>query len=105
MKQKKKLKGKTPAEIREELREIIYEARRIKIAQKAAAASRKAVSFSWDAVKSFVSDVKFKKEEQIIPSESRSMKPKSELTNKKEMMKMSYYDRWYNIVSAKQTEL
>lgn len=101
MKHKKKLIGKTPAEIRQELREIIYEARRQKLAQKAAAASRKAVSFSWDAVKSFVSDVKFKKEEQPAPSESKSIKPKLEQADKKEMKKMSYYDRWYNIVSSK----
>lgn len=107
MKFKKKLnkKGKTPAEIRQELRDIIYEARRQKLAQKAAAASRKAVSFSWEAVKSFVSDVKFKKEEQPTPNESKSIKTKLEQTNNKEVVKMSYYDRWYNIVTAKKTEL
>lgn len=101
MNYKKKLKGKTPAEIRQELREIIYEARRQKLAQKAAAASRKVVSFSWDAVKSFVSDVKFKKEEQPTPNKSKSIKPQMEQINNKEVMKLSYYDRWYNLVSQK----
>ena len=93
--------GKTPAEIRQELREIIYEARRQKISQKAAAASKKALGFSWDAVKSFVSDVKFKKEEQPTPNESKTIKTKLEQINNKEVMKLSYYDRWYNLVSQK----
>ena len=92
---------KTPDEIRKELREIIFEARKQKLAQKAAEASKKAISFSWDAVKSFVSDVKFKKEEQTSHKEVLSNKLKIEKKNSEEMEPISYYDRWYNIVSKK----
>ena len=90
---------KTPEEIRKELREIVYEARRQKLAQQAAEASKKAISFSWDAVKSFVSDVKFKKEEHASQKGEVNNKPKLEKKNDEELKPISYYDRWYNIVS------
>lgn len=92
---------KTPEEIRKELREIVFEARRQKLAKKAAEASKKAISFSWDAVKSFVSDVKFKKEEHAPQKEVVSNKPKIEKKNSEKVEPISYYDRWYNIVSKK----
>lgn len=93
------LKGKTPEEIRQKLRENVFEARRQKLAQKAAKASKKAISFSWDAVKAFVSDVKFKKEEQAPQKEVVRNKPKLEKKNNEELKTISYYDRWYDIVS------
>ena len=101
MKFKKKLDliGKTPEERRKELRENVFEARKQKLAQKAAEASKKAISFSWDAVKSFVSDVKFKKENHAPQKEVVSSKSKLEKKNNEEMKIISYYDRWYNIVS------
>jgi hypothetical protein len=101
MKSKKKHHkiAKTPAEVRKELREIVFEARKQKLAKMAAEASRKAISFSWDAVKSFVSDVKFKKEEQAPQEKVVSNKPKLEKINNEDLKPISYYDRWYNIVS------
>lgn len=106
MKQKKiKLIKKTQAEIRRELREIVYEARRQKLAQKAAAVSKKAVSFSWDAVKAFVSDVQFKKEKETPQKETVSTEKKATPSQNIESKSLSYYDRWYNAVAVNKQEL
>ena len=101
-KKRSNLKGKTPAEVRQELREIIYESRRQKIIKRAAETSKKVVDFSWDAVKSFVSDVKFKKE---VPSEKKELNNVQPAIKQphfsEEKEKISFYDRWYNMVSEK----
>ena len=104
MKHIKKLIPKTPAEIRKELREIVYEARRQKIAQKAATASKKAISFSWEAAKAFVSDLQFKKEKSTPNPQFNKKTTFTPQAQDKESKAVSYYERWYSIVSAPESE-
>ena len=99
--------------IREEMRAILAAAREKNLIEKTASTVRKARSFTTEDILSFISDVKVKTKEEvkkIIPKRENSQKEVS--TNKvaqtqtqietpPRQTSMSYYDRWYYMVSKK----
>jgi len=100
--------------VRTEIRQILEAAREQKLIQKTATTVKKVRSFSTEDILSFISDVKVKTKEEVrkmIPKNEESpndeVKKANSLSNKKETVNkeaeksMSYYDRWYDLVTVK----
>lgn len=98
--------------IREEMRSIIEAAKKKKLIQATASTVRKARTFTTEDILSFISDVKVKTANEVKKvvrrHDSSVQKPKSRtepvktktIIEKKDDS-MSYYDRWYSLVSEK----
>lgn len=87
---------------REEMRQIIDSARIEKRKQEKAKISRSRRSFTWDDVNAFISDLKFKDEEEnrkVPPQRALIDRPKESATIKKTV---TYYDKWYRLVTSEQ---
>ncbi|MBE6267314.1 MAG: hypothetical protein E7102_12770 [Prevotella ruminicola] len=98
--------------IRAEIRLILDAAREQNLIQKTTSTVRKVRTFTTEDIMSFISDVKVKTKEEVkkvIPKRESSPDGKSSIsitTNSKveappKQKTMSYYDRWYDLVSRK----
>ena len=102
--------------IREEMRSIIEAAKTQKLIQATASKVRKARTFTTEDILSFISDVKVKTANEVkkvvgrhdspvqTPQQepiSRTQLVKTKTINEKKDESMSYYDRWYSLVSVK----
>ena len=72
--------------IRAEIRLILDAAREQNLIQKTTSTVRKVRTFTTEDIMSFISDVKVKQSNVVAPPKQKTM---------------SYYDRWYDIVSRK----
>ena len=110
--------SKTREAIREEMRAIIETAKKKHLIQATASTARKARTFTTNDILSFISDVKVKttnaakkvvhRHDSTIQTSTQKSTPKSspepiksEVTKEKQDNSMSYYDRWYSLVSEK----
>lgn len=102
--------------IREEMRAIIDAAKKKKLIQVTASTVRKARTFTTEDILDFISDVKVKttnevkkvvhRHESTIQTFTKKSIPspepvKTETNIEKQDNSMSYYDRWYRLVSEK----
>lgn len=102
--------------IREEMRAIIDAAKKERLIQATASTVRKAKSFTTDDILNFISDVKVKttnevkkvvhRHESTIQTFTKNPIPspepaKAETNFEEQVNSMSYYDRWYSLVSEK----
>ncbi len=104
--------------VREEMRSIIAAAKEKNLIQAAAAKVRKARTFTTEDILSFISDVKVKttnevkkvvhRHENTVQTKKEKTKPvsspepiKTDASIETQVNSMSYYDRWYSLVSDK----
>ena len=99
--------------IRAEIRLILDAAREQNLIQKTTSTVRKVRTFTTEDIMSFISDVKVKTKEEVkkvIPKRESSPDGKSSISTTTaqsnvvappKQKTMSYYDRWYDIVSRK----
>ena len=90
---------------RQEIRAILDEARKEKQKEEKAIRQRKnSFSFSMDAVRLFISDLEFKKNDvvfdTIVDDTPSTVIKDKENPNQEE----TYYERWYHLVAGKQIE-
>lgn len=99
--------------IRAEIRLILDAAREQNLIQKTTSTVRKARSFTTEDIMSFISDVKVKTKEEVkkvIPKRESSSgstttipttNTQSDVVASPKQKTMSYYDRWFDMVSKK----